>query len=53
MQAAATFREIALTRPKAVEAAIEILRDFVKDDWIFEPVDRSSADFHPLSVKNK
>lgn len=45
-------REISLTRPHAVEATIEILRDGVKVDWISEPLCRDSADLHPSTVKN-
>lgn len=46
-------RQIPLRRPEAVEAAIEILCERVKADWIRKPACRLSADFHPLAVKNK
>jgi cob(I)alamin adenosyltransferase len=47
------LREVCVTRPNTVEAAIENLRERVKHDWILEVGCRCSADFHPLSVKNK
>lgn len=52
MQLLAAPRVIDLARPKAEQAAIEILRENVKDDWIAEPVSRHSADFQPLTVLN-
>jgi len=48
----AAARQILLARPKTVEAAIEILRERVKDDWISEPLWRLLADVHPLTVQN-
>ncbi|MGP0041528.1 MAG: hypothetical protein ACLPJW_12675 [Rhodomicrobium sp.] len=46
-------RKIRFIGPKTVEAAIEILRERIKDDWIDVFGRRHSADFQPLSVKNK
>lgn len=46
-------RIVLVTRPNAVQAAIEILRENVKDDWIGVFAVRLSADFHPLAVMNK
>lgn len=45
--------KIAFTRPIAINSAIEILRERVKDDWINVSGVRDSADFHPVAVKNK
>jgi hypothetical protein len=53
MHCLAAASVIRCPRPHAIEAAIEILCDNVKDDWINEPFVRDSADFHPLAVLNK
>lgn len=53
MQFLAASRIIPLARPEAIKAAIEILREAVKDDWICVPGCRLSADLHPFAVKNK
>jgi len=53
MKLAAAARKISFVRPQAVKAAIEILREQVKDDWISVFGLRCSADFHPHSVMNK
>ena len=52
MKPLAAARPISVTRPPTVQAAIEIRRKWVKDDWIGVFGARLSADFHPLSVKN-
>lgn len=49
----AAARVISLAWPYAVQTAIEILRDRVKDDWTNEPIRRLPADVHPFSVQNK
>lgn len=46
-------RKVFFTRPKTVEATIEILRDGVKADWISEALVRLLADLHPSTVRNK
>lgn len=53
MQLLAAARQIFLARPDAIEAAIEILRENVQDDWISEPGIRCSADVHSLAVLNR
>jgi hypothetical protein len=52
MQAFTAERKVALRAPNAVDTPVEILDQRVKDDWISEPVRRSAANVHPLSVKN-
>jgi adenine-specific DNA methylase len=53
MQLLAATRPITLARPAAVQAAIKIDSDGVKVDWISEPLVRSLAYLHPLTVKNE
>lgn len=53
MKFLATARQVTIAWPKSVEAAVEILRDFVKVDRIAVVGVNDLADFHPLSVKNK
>jgi hypothetical protein len=53
MKPSPASRKVRIARMQTVEMPIEILRDRVKDDWIDVFWFRDSADFHPLSVRNK